>query len=167
MGLPGRGWVVMLRGATANPVVFAMSTTYLAGVLAVFFVVTYGVTRLLTRTRHVTRSATWGGGLRRVLPEMTYTATGFSNPVRVIFDAIFNPTEIEDERETIYEHFRSAIRRKREDVFLADRALTLPIATGAQWLATRFARMHHGRLPAYVAYALATLIVVLAIVTFL
>lgn len=166
-GVPGRGWVVMLRGGSASPVVFAMSTTYLVSIIAVFLAVAYGITRLITRARHVTRSATWGGGLRRVLPEMTYTATGFSNPVRVIFDAIFHPTEVENERETIHEHFRSAIRRKREDVFLADRILTVPVSMGAQRLASFFARMHHGRLPAYVAYALATLIIALAIVTFI
>ena len=34
MGVPGRGWVVMLRGGSANPVVFAMSTTYLLLIIA-------------------------------------------------------------------------------------------------------------------------------------
>jgi hypothetical protein len=97
---------------------------------------------------------------------MTYTATGFSNPVRVIFDAIFNPTEVENERETIHEHFRSAIRRKREDVFFADRLLTTPVERAARSVAAFLARMHHGRLSAYVAYALGTLLLVLVIVTF-
>ena len=53
--------------------------------------------------------------LRRLLPEMTYTATGFSNPVRVIFDAVFRPTTVEDTRETVAEHFRTAIRRDARD----------------------------------------------------
>ena len=69
---------------------------------------------------------------------MTYTATGFSNPVRVIFDAVFNPTEVENERETIHEHFRSAIRRKREDVFFADRVLTVPATRATLSLASFF-----------------------------
>ena len=62
----------------------------------------------------------WSGGLQPLLPEMTYTATGFSNPVRVSSDSyFFHPVELdENERETVHEHFRSAIRRKREDVFL-------------------------------------------------
>jgi hydrogenase-4 component B len=164
--IPGRGWVVMLRGGATNPVVFAMSTTYLVLILVLFIAIAYAIARFLARGRSVAPSATWGGGLRRILPEMTYTATGFSNPVRVIFDAIFNPTEVENERETIHEHFRSAIRRKREDVFLADRLLTVPVAIGAQRLAAVLARMHHGRLPAYVGYALVTLILALAAVTY-
>jgi len=162
-GIPGRGWVVMLRGGTANPVVFAMSTTYLVGIIGLFLGITYFALRWLSRRRHTLRAPQWGGGLRRVLPEMTYTATGFSNPVRVIFDAVFNPIEVENERETIYGHFRSAIRRKREDVFPGDRILTEPVVEAANRVANTLARMHHGRLPAYVAYALATLVIALAI----
>lgn len=165
-GIPGRGWVVMLRGGTSNPVVFAMSTTYLIGIIGVLLLIAYLVVRWLTRSRYAATGPKWGGGLRRVLPEMTYTATGFSNPVRVIFDAIFNPIEVENERETIYGHFRSAIRRKREDVFPGDRVLTEPLVEGANRLANTLARMHHGRLPAYVAYALVTLVVALAITSF-
>ncbi len=164
MGLPGRGWVAMLRGGSANPVVFAMSTTYLTFIIIALLGVTYGVVALVTRRRAIDRSRVWAGGLRSLLPEMTYTATGFSNPVRVIFNAIFNPTEVENDRETIYEHFRSAIRRRREDVFSADRVLAEPVAQAVRRFASFLARMHHGRLPAYVGYALGTLVVALAIV---
>ena len=52
------------------------------------------------RHRRVVRQSCWDGGIRRLLPEMTYTATGFSNPVRVVFDAIQRPKTIEDRRET-------------------------------------------------------------------
>jgi hydrogenase-4 component B len=166
MGLPGRGWVVMLRGGAANPVVFAMSTTYLLFIGAILLAVTYGIVRIATRRRLLSKSRVWAGGLSPLLPEMTYTATGFSNPVRVIFNAIFNPTEVENERDTIHEHFRSAIRRKREDVFFADRLLSTPVERITRNIAAFFARMHHGRLAAYVGYALGTLLLVLAIVTF-
>ncbi len=166
MGAPGRGWVVMLRGGPANPVVFAMSTTYLLFIIALFLAIVYGAARFASRKRLTSRYPPWSGGLSRVLPEMSYTATGFSNPVRVIFDAVFHPTEVENERETIYEHFRSAIRRKREDVFLADRILSAPMERVTFAVAAFFARMHHGRLPAYIGYALGTLLLVLAIVTF-
>ena len=68
--------------------------------------------------------------MRRLLPEMTYTATGFSNPVRVIFDAIFRPTTVEDTRETVAEHFRMAIRREKERVHLVDRLVFQPVRVG-------------------------------------
>ena len=43
---------------------------------------------------------------------MTYTATGFSNPVRVIFEAILHPAAGEDNTEAVARHFRTAIRRE-------------------------------------------------------
>lgn len=162
--LPGRGLVVMLRGAAANPVVFAMSTTYMCLLIAALLLATYGVVRLVARGRRVTRVAPWSGGLKSPLPaEFTYTATGFSNPVRVIFETIFHPTEIENRRETIHEHFRAAIKRARESTFLADRIVTVPTVAFVRRLAMSLARLHHGRLSAYVGYALATLLILLGV----
>ena len=103
--------------------------------------------------------------MTHVPTEMTYTATGFSNPVRVIFDAVFDPTEVENTRETIHQHFRSAIRRTREDVFLSERLVSDPLTHAVRRAAALLARMHHGRLSAYVGYALGTLLIVLAIVS--
>jgi hydrogenase-4 component B len=167
LGLPGRGLVVMLRGGSANPVVFAMSTTYLAAVLAVLLAAIAAIVHAVTRRRRAVRVPVWAGGLQPLVPEMTYTATGFSNPVRVVFDAVYHPTEIENERETIHQHFRSAIRRSREEVFFADRLLARPLVTGTQALAALLARIHHGRLSLYVGYALAVLVVSLLIVRLL
>src|SRR5579883_876513 len=160
--LPGRGLVVLYRGAAHNPVVFAMATSYMAVVLALMVLVAYGVFRLLIAyRRRAVRGAVWAGGLERLLPEMTYTATGFSNPVRVIFTAIFKPTTVEDIRETIGKHFREAIRRTQEDDYVLDRIVLKPVAKTALWVANTLARMHHGYLNAYVLYGLAALLALL------
>ena len=56
--MPGRGLVVLLRGGRQNPVVFAMSTSYMAVVLVVLLAVAYGIVRVvLTRRRKVLRRA--------------------------------------------------------------------------------------------------------------
>jgi hydrogenase-4 component B len=94
---------------------------------------------------------------------MTYTATGFSNPVRVIFDAIFRPTTVEDTRETVAEHFRMAIRRNQLAVHIVDRYAIRPARRAAMGLAHGLAAMHHGRINAYVAYVLLALILALAL----
>ena len=162
--LPGRGLVVLHRGGTENPVVFAMSTSYMLVVLAVLLVLTYVVVRLwLTRRRKLARRTRWDGGVRRLLPEMTYTATGFSNPVRVIFDAVFRPTTVEDTRETVAQHFRTAIRRERVAVHVVDRWLIQPAQNLMTNLARSLAAMHHGRINAYAAYVLLALLVALLI----
>jgi hypothetical protein len=67
-----------------------MSTTYMLIALTGILVFSFVVFRLLPR-RAVARSEVWDGGMRRLWLAMTYTATGFSNPVRVIFDNILNP----------------------------------------------------------------------------
>jgi hydrogenase-4 component B len=141
-----------------------MSTSYMLVVLAGLLALTWVVLRLwLTRGRRLARGERWDGGLRRLLPEMTYTATGFSNPVRVIFDAIFRPTTVEDTRETVAEHFRDAIRRERQAVPLADRLALLPMRRASGELARWLAAMHHGRINAYVTYALLALVIVFAV----
>jgi hydrogenase-4 component B len=162
--LPGRGLVVLHRGGTENPVIFAMSTAYMALALIALLLLSYLVIRLwLTRHRQLTRRERWDGGVRRLLPEMTYTATGFSNPVRVIFDAVFRPTTVEDTSETVAQHFRMAIRREKEQVHLVDRLVFQPVRSATLWFARALAAMHHGRLNAYVTYAFLVLLIVFAV----
>jgi hydrogenase-4 component B len=161
---PGRGLVVLHRGTAANPVVFAMSTSYLLLMLLGLLLLTYVLILWLTRTRRRTARERWDGGVRRLLPEMTYTATGFSNPVRVVFDAIFRPTTVEDTRETVAEHFRMAIRREKERVHPVDRLVFQPIRSVTLLLARGLAAMHHGRINAYVTYAFVMLLIVLIVV---
>lgn len=160
--LPGRGLVVLHRGGTENPVVFAMSTSYTFVVLLLLLLLAYLIIRLwLTHGLKLSRQTRWDGGVRRLLPEMTYTATGFSNPVRVIFEAIFRPTTISDRRETVEQHFRTAIRREREETHIVDRYLIQPATEFSMKWANRFAAMHHGRINAYSAYVLLALVITL------
>jgi hydrogenase-4 component B len=159
--IPGRGMVILLRGSEQNPVVFAMSPFYSAVALIVLLLVLWLVVKQLTRRRSVARSEVWAGGIPRLLPEMTYTATGFSNPVRVVFQAVFRPNIIEDTRETVAVHFRTAILRRREEVHLVDRLFFRPVGGAANSLAALLATMHHGRLNAYVGYVVSFLILIL------
>ena len=157
--LPGRGLVVLHRGGKTNPVVFAMSTSYMAMVLVLLLLVTYVVFRLIVaRSRAVERRRVWDGGIPKLLPEMTYTATGFSNPVRVIFEAIFRPTLVEDTRKTVGRQFREAIRRYRQEDYVIDRFVLNRLASWVRRIADQLARIHHGRLNLYVAYGLIALL---------
>ncbi len=160
--LPGPGLVVLHQGATKNPVVFAMATSYMIVVLALLVGCAFILARkLLGRRRESVRRSVWAGGSRELFPELTYTASGFSNPVRVTFNAVFHPTEVEDSSEMVGQHFRMAIRRQVEEVHVLDRWFYRPIHASANWLAATLARMHHGRLNAYVGYVLLTLVILL------
>jgi hydrogenase-4 component B len=161
--LPGRGLVVLHRGGETNPVVFAMSTTYMVVALAALLALVFLVFRGLTRGRAVARQEVWAGGLRRLLPETTYTATGFSNPVRVIFDAILRPAEVGDSTEAVASHFRTAIRRQRTEIHVVDRFVVDPPVTMLRWLASIVRKMHVGNVNAYAAYVLLVLLIVMAV----
>ncbi|HTS04244.1 MAG TPA: proton-conducting transporter membrane subunit [Candidatus Eisenbacteria bacterium] len=159
--LPGRGLVILLRGGEQNPVVFAMSPSYSIIALGILLFVTWFIITRLTRRRAVVKSEVWAGGIPNLLPEMTYTATGFSNPVRVVFQAIFRPNIVEDTRETVAVHFRTAIRRRRDETHLVDRLFFHPVGASVNAAAKLLAGMHHGKLNAYVAYVIGFLILVL------
>jgi hydrogenase-4 component B len=161
--LPGRGLVIMHRGSTRNPVVFAMSPSYTIIVLVLLLASVIAVVRVLSRKRALARRAVWDGGVRRLTPSMSYTATGFSNPVRVIFNSVLRPVTIQDSKETIAQHFLDAIKKERKDVHLVDRLLIRPVVFYGRSLALWLARMHSGRVNAYAAYILITLLVVLLI----
>ncbi len=126
--------------------------------LGALLALTWLLARLLTQRPRMQHGPAWDGGLRRLLPEMTYTATGFSNPVRVVFDAVFRPTTVEDTSESVAQHFRTAIQRQRSEVHLIDRLAIRPLREGALRLAALLARLHHGRLNAYLAYVLIALL---------
>ena len=161
--LPGRGLVVLHRGGKRNPVVFAMSTSYMAATLIVLLLVIYGLFRMMTRRRTVTRRAAWDGGLRRLRPDYTYTATGFSNPVRVIFHALLRPQTVEDSTEAVAAHFRTAVRRVVSDTHLTERLFLNPLVAVIRGLANALRAMHHGPVNAYTAYVLIALLVTLAV----
>jgi hydrogenase-4 component B len=161
--IPGLGLVVLHRGGEANPVVFAMSTSYGVIVLALLLLVTGWVVRQVVRRRRSRLDEPWAGGVRQLFPEMTYSATGFSNPVRVIFDAILRPRRSADEEESVPQHFRTAIIQTERRPHLVDRLFLDVTRRGLMRIAALLARMHHGRVNAYVAYVLATLIVFLVL----
>ncbi len=161
--IPGRGLVVMHRGGKKNPVVFAMSTSYMF--VMMLFLLGFSaivVWVFVGRKRKVNRLCRWDGGIRELLPEMTYTATGFAQPVRVIFDTILHP-EVTNQHENLSEHFRVTIRRKKEEVHLMDRLVFYPAINFMQKLSKILAKMHNGRINTYTGYALLSLIIFLCI----
>lgn len=165
--LPGRGLVVLHQGSTKNPVVFAMSTGYTVVVLLLLVGGAMALASLLTRKRKAARRPAWDGGVRRLFPDMTYTATAFSNPVRVVFDAIFRPTTVEDARETVAEHFRTAIGGDRYEIHVVDRTVIQPATRFLLWAANKVSRIHVGKINAYAAYVLITLLLFLLMNRFL
>jgi hydrogenase-4 component B len=161
--LPGRGLVVLHRGEARNPVVFAMSTSYMVIVLAGILALTFLIFRALTWRRSLARGAAWDGGLRHLTPGITYTATAFSNPVRVIFAALLTPAADEETTEAVAVHFRTAIKREYSEIHIIDRFVLQPPVAILRNVAAITRRMHVGNVNAYAAYVLLVMLIVLVV----
>lgn len=165
--LPPPGLVFLHQSASPAPhVVFAMSPGYFALAVAAVVGLTFLVVRVLGRARRRARVRPWQGGMEAAPPAMTYTATGLSNPIRVVFRAILTPTRPVDRERVVATHFPASISREVGDAYVVDRYVFLPIALLAMMAARVLARMHHGSINGYVAYAFLTLVAALVVVHF-
>lgn len=162
--IPARGLVILHQGGKSNPVVYAMSTFYMAIILALIMAATWVMIRLVCRRSRAAIGAPWAGGMRDLAPEMTYSATGFSNPVRVIFQTFFSAGQREDSKVAVESHFRTAIRREQSDVYLFDRIFLAPIAICAVAISRLLARIHRPSVVnAYAAWVFVILLVALVV----
>jgi hydrogenase-4 component B len=104
---------------------------------------------------------TWVCGLQKIEPQMQYSATGFSKPIRMIFSNIYRAThEIEISEETS-PYFRANItyELKTESMFL--RYLYEPAYRFIIASARMFRRIQTGHIQTYLAYIFITLVLLL------
>jgi hydrogenase-4 component B len=163
--LPLRGLVVLHSDGTHAPVVYAMSTALTFAVLAFLLLVIWLVAHGVRRRRAVARRVPWNGGIVRLRPEMTYTATVFSAPVRVLFHAVFSPEIAREEQRQ--GAFLTARTHREVRVHIVDRLFIHPAVAAVQRTADRLAELHHGKVTAYAAYVLAALAIVVLVVRIL
>ena len=163
--VPLRGLVVLHSGGTATPVVYAMSTALTFAVLVAMLLLVWLFTRSLRRHKRVVQAKPWDAGLIRIRPEMSYTATAFAAPVRVLFHAVFNP-EI-SRQEQHQGAFLVTSQRHEVREHLVNRLVIRPAMVSTRKLATILAKLHHGKVTVYATYVLAVMIVTLLITTVL
>jgi hydrogenase-4 component B len=111
-----------------------------------------------TRTRV---GPTWDCGLRGLTPQMEYTATGFSKPIRMIFKALFRPRR-EVQREYDYSpYFAKTLRFEShiEEAFVT--RIYRPLNRGILRLSRRMRALQAGSIQAYLIYIFITLLLLL------
>ena len=155
----GRGLLVLAIGSLSALVGILYAT--IENDLKRLLALVYAAFRVPTWRRAVLRGQTWSGGLRWLRPQQVYTATGFANPVRVIFHAVLRPATVEDSTEAVALHFRTAVRREYEEVHVIDRLILQPTVVAIQRLAGVLRRMHIGQVNAYAGYVLVMALLVL------
>ena len=126
-------------------------------VLAVIVGVVMLTMRIVHRLYHgrVRRAPAWDCGFPMQTPRMQDTAEGFGQPIRQIFEPFFR----------IERHLPSPFDPAPRYSVKADdrfwRALYLPIARGAEWLARFAGLLQQGRISIYLTYSFCTLLALL------
>ena len=104
---------------------------------------------------------TWDCGLRGLTPQMEYTATGFSKPIRMIFKALFRPRR-EVQREYDYSpYFAKTLRFEShiEEAFVT--RIYRPLNRAILRLSRRMRALQAGSIQAYLIYIFITLLLLL------
>src|SRR6266566_2602566 len=116
---------------------------------------------VLARNCRTRRGPTWACGQRELTPQMQYTATGFSKPIRMIFKALFRPRR-EVQREYDYSpYFAKNLRFEShiEEAFVT--RIYRPLNRGILRLSRRMRALQAGSIQAYLIYIFITLLVLL------
>ncbi|HWX21327.1 MAG TPA: hydrogenase 4 subunit B [Candidatus Binatia bacterium] len=113
------------------------------------------------RRTQVRIGPTWACGQRGLTPQMEYTATGFSKPIRMIFKALFRPRR-EVQREYDYSpYFAKTLRFEShiEEAFVT--RIYRPMNRGILRLSRRMRALQAGSIQAYLIYIFITLLLLL------
>jgi hydrogenase-4 component B len=148
------GWVlgnIVAEGGTVSTLGIALVGLSLLAIPGVLWL-------LLSRRSKVRIGPTWDCGLRGLTPQMEYSATGFSKPIRMIFKALFRPRR-EVQREYDYSpYFAKNIRFEShvEEVF--EKRVYRPINRAVLRLSRRMRALQAGSIQAYLIYIFVTLL---------
>ena len=115
------------------------------------------------RRTQVRIGPTWDCGLKGLTPQMEYTATGFSKPLRMIFKALFRPRR-EVQREYDYSpYFTTTLRFEShiEEAFVT--RLYRPFKRAVLLISRRMRALQAGSIQAYLIYIFITLLLLLLI----
>jgi hydrogenase-4 component B len=142
------------HGGTASTLVITMMGLCLVPI-------PFALWLMFARRTRVRIGPTWDCGQKGLTPQMEYTATGFSKPIRMIFKALFRPRR-EVQREYDYSpyfakglHFESHI----EEAFVT--RIYRPLNRAILRLSRRMRTLQAGSIQAYLIYIFAALLLLL------
>lgn len=138
-----------------------VSTPGLALMAVCLLPIPFGLWLLLGRSTSVRRGPTWDCGQRGLTPQMEYTATGFSKPIRMVFKALFKPHREVQREYDFSPYFATTLRFDShvEEVF--ERRIYRPARLLILQTARRIRGLQAGSIHAYLLYIFVTLLLLL------
>ncbi len=116
---------------------------------------------LFARKSRVRVAPTWDCGLRGLTPQMEYTATGFSKPLRMVFKALFRPRREVQREYDFSPYFATNLQFESHVEEMFQTRIYRPL----RWLVLRGSRrlrtLQAGSLTAYLIYIFVTLLALL------
>jgi hydrogenase-4 component B len=138
-----------------------VSTLGIALMLVCLLPIPFGLWLVFARNSKTRRGPTWDCGQRGLTPQMEYTATGFSKPIRMIFKALFRPRRDVQREYDFSPHFATKLRFEShvEEVFERRiyRPLRILILRGSRGIRA----FQAGSIHAYLLYIFVTLLLLL------
>lgn len=120
-----------------------------------------GLRLVFARNSKTRRGPTWDCGQRGLTPQMEYTATGFSKPIRMIFKALFRPRRDVQREYDFSPHFATKLRFEShvEEVFV--KRIYRPLRILILRASRRIRALQAGSIHAYLLYIFITLLLLL------
>jgi len=147
--------------ASTTPQAGTVSTVGLLILLVCLLPIPLGLWLVFARRSKSRRGPTWNCGLRGLTPQMEYTATGFSKPIRMIFKALFRPRRDVQREYDFSPYFATTIRFEShvEEVF--ERRIYRPARIWVLAVSRRIRALQAGSIHAYLLYIFITLLLLL------
>ena len=160
--LGGYRWLavpsVMEQGSTVGST--SLSPLLILAVLVLSVMVVYLLMNKFGKFREARSEETWNCGTA-LTPQMEYTATSFSNPIRVMFRAIFQPSRETKIEFVLKPYFARHIKSKGAIKPFFEDALYRPLLKFFLKLADKVTALQSGSIHLYLGYIFATLVILL------
>jgi hydrogenase-4 component B len=152
------GGLVLSAGVPASGTVSTLGNVL---TLVCLLPIPFGLWLFLARHAKTRPGPTWDCGQRALTPQMQYTATGFSKPIRMIFKALFRPRRDVQREYDFSPHFATKLRFEThvEEVFV--QRLYRPFQFVILRASRRVRALQAGSIHAYLFYVFATLVLLL------
>ena len=142
------------RGGTVSPSGLALMAVCLLPI-------PFGLWLVFGRKTRVRRGPTWDCGQRGLTPQMEYTATGFSKPLRMIFQALFQPRREVQRDYDFSPYFARTIRFDSHVEEMFEQRIYRPARLLILQTSRRIRRLQAGSIHAYLLYIFITLLLLL------
>jgi hydrogenase-4 component B len=103
----------------------------------------------------------WAGGIPRFTASMTYSGLAYSNPVRIIFHALFRSRVQRTTEGLAAQHHEGTMTYIQDIPPPFERGLYRPVVKALQWLTTRARVIQSGNINQYIAYIFVIVLIVL------